>query len=100
MSKYEAELISMLRLMAGVRVIRHWARPGTGSLPPLIHSNRTSLPEILVLGASAGGPGALATLLGGLPKDFHLPSIRRQRRRSVRNKDHHHSGPSCLSPAY
>jgi two-component system chemotaxis response regulator CheB len=32
-------------------------------------------PEILAIGASAGGPSALSTLLGGLPADMPMPVV-------------------------
>lgn len=32
-------------------------------------------PEVLAIAASTGGPAALATLLGGLPRDFALPVL-------------------------
>jgi two-component system, chemotaxis family, protein-glutamate methylesterase/glutaminase len=74
------ELLSMLRLMAGVHVIRHWQSPanGTGqeSTPKtgkLFDPVRS--PEIVAIGASAGGPGTLATLFRGLPADFSLPIL-------------------------
>jgi len=87
------ELVSMLRLMAGVRVIRHWpvAVPsgnlrsgeqvlgglrGTGSLSSqIIRSNDAALPEIVVVAASAGGPSALVEVLGSLPASFNLPIV-------------------------
>ncbi len=80
------ELLSMLRLMAGVRVIRHWngktassnpPRPGTGQLSPILSPPAASSAriEIAVIGASAGGPGALSALFQGLPPDFDLPIL-------------------------
>ncbi len=86
-----AEIIRLLRLMSAVRVIRHWSpdsahapRPtallsesGTGPLrpnsaPALLSRSR---PAIVGIGASAGGPGALATVLSRLPADFPLPIV-------------------------
>jgi two-component system, chemotaxis family, protein-glutamate methylesterase/glutaminase len=74
------ELLSMLRLMAGVHVIRHWhspangvgneAMPKTGTLFDPVRS-----PEIVAIGASAGGPGTLATLFRGLTPNFRLPIL-------------------------
>ncbi len=89
------ELLKMLRLMAGVRVIRHWQpdainsainNGGSSSRPsPRTESTETlilrmkhddaQLPMIVGIGASAGGPGALIKLLGGLPADFPLPIV-------------------------
>jgi two-component system chemotaxis response regulator CheB len=73
------DLVSTLRLMAGVRVIRHWNNtrplPNTGRLLATSQPLRPTLPEIAVIGASAGGPGALAAVLGMLPADFGLPVL-------------------------
>ncbi len=87
------ELVSMLRLMAGVRVIRHWPvavptgsfRPtervrtglrGTGPLSSsLLYCNEAAPPEIVVIGASAGGPSALVEVLGSLSASLELPIL-------------------------
>jgi two-component system chemotaxis response regulator CheB len=85
------QLISMLRLMAGVRVIRHLNLPrvaalqGAGSTAQslldskpylrLVRSHPSTPPEIVVIGTSAGGPSALAELLSSLPPDYGLPVI-------------------------
>ncbi len=72
------ELLSMLRLMAGVRVIRHWhpVAPLPYPTKPVTGVFRSPVrPEIVAIGASAGGPGTLATLFGGLPRDFNLPIL-------------------------
>jgi two-component system, chemotaxis family, protein-glutamate methylesterase/glutaminase len=74
------ELLSMLRLMAGVHVIRHWPSPSNGSAAdtlPKTAQLRNSLvvPEIVAIGASAGGPGTLATLFRGLTPSFALPIL-------------------------
>lgn len=67
---YGALLRSRLRLLAGVKVIRHLRglreRPSPG--PRL-----AGRAELVVIGASLGGPRALATLLRGLPAEFPAP---------------------------
>lgn len=83
--KRRDELLSMLRLMAGVRVIRHWNtgmlnpdRLKTGPLAlaiPEIRPNFQAIPEIVAIGASAGGPSALAALFSQLPADFSVPVV-------------------------
>lgn len=65
--------LRMLRLMAGVRVIRRHRMPEI-SMPPLA-ANPKALPEIVVIGASAGGPGAVAHILSRLPSDFPIPVV-------------------------
>lgn len=66
-----------LAAMAGVRVIRRWERPpGQNSPPaPALPVNGTTAPEILAVGASAGGPSALSTLLAGLPIGLPVPVV-------------------------
>lgn len=44
----------------------------SGVLPPV---NRTARERLVVLGASAGGPAALASILTALPKNFHASVI-------------------------
>jgi two-component system, chemotaxis family, protein-glutamate methylesterase/glutaminase len=84
------ELVSMLRLMAGVRVIRHWNYRDSNpdGKPPIttgiLRSSTAALtqargltgtPEVVAIGASAGGPGALLAVLSSLPIDFPLPVL-------------------------
>ena len=81
-----SEIVQLLKLMAEVHVIRHWPqerdrRPVTKPLsglttPPPTNYWLTPVPPTIVgIGASAGGPGALATLLASLPADFPLPIL-------------------------
>jgi two-component system chemotaxis response regulator CheB len=64
---YGQLLRSRLRLLAGVKVIRHLRglreRRGAGKVAP-------GRAEMVVVGASLGGPRALATLLKGLKREF------------------------------
>ncbi|MBC6934650.1 MAG: chemotaxis-specific protein-glutamate methyltransferase CheB [Chloroflexi bacterium] len=68
----QRQLAHTLAAMAGVRVIRRWERPpgqngaDTGRLIPPAAPTAPA-PEIIAIGASAGGPGALSILLAGLP---------------------------------
>jgi len=63
-------LRSRLRLLAGVRVIRHprGLRGRRSAVPP-----RARRSELVVVGASLGGPRALAAVLRSLPADFPAP---------------------------
>jgi two-component system chemotaxis response regulator CheB len=65
---YGAEIRSRLRLISGVKVIRHLRglRERKLSLPPA--TGRRA--DVVVIGASLGGPRALAALLRGLPPTF------------------------------
>jgi len=67
---YGQVLRSRLRLLAGVKVIRHLRglreRRVAGAPTP-------GRADVVVIGASLGGPRALATLLRGLTRDFPAP---------------------------
>ncbi|MEO8611622.1 MAG: chemotaxis-specific protein-glutamate methyltransferase CheB [Chloroflexota bacterium] len=73
----QRQLAMTLVAMAGVRVVRRWDRPpglngnGTGKLI----DTEVAKPEILAIGASAGGPGALINFLGGLRDDMPIPIV-------------------------
>lgn len=70
LDEYGQLLRSRLRLLAGVKVIRHLR--GLREQRPA--PQRTAArPELVVVGASLGGPRALATLLRGLPATFPVP---------------------------
>lgn len=72
------EYVRLLRLMAGVTVVRRRAleelEERLDSLP-VIQPDSQNAPEIVVIGASAGGPGALTQVLSYLPDDFPLPVL-------------------------
>ncbi len=71
------ELLNTLRAMAQVRVIRRrtYPRPATPD-PALSYSLRGRVrPDVLAIGASTGGPGALHHLLSAFPADFPLPVV-------------------------
>ncbi len=69
------EFLRLLRLMSGVRVIRRNTSPFTLTEPVTVSPNHRTQPEIVIIGASAGGPGALAKILSELPTDYPLPII-------------------------
>jgi len=69
------ELLNTVKLMSEVKVVRRWARSGisrtSNAAAPLSAPARAHVPiETVVIGASTGGPLALKTLLGELPKNF------------------------------
>lgn len=69
---YGATLRSRLRLLAGVRVIRHVR----GLRAHRVAAPRPAAPtEVVVMGASLGGPRAIASLLRALPADFPVPIL-------------------------
>jgi len=73
------ELLRTVRVMSEVKVVRRWvhARRGAVRQPPETGfvKEPTGLFRIVAVGASTGGPLALAVLLGGLSKDFPAPIV-------------------------
>jgi two-component system, chemotaxis family, protein-glutamate methylesterase/glutaminase len=77
---WEAELISAVRMVARIRVITHprarlahFGRPRTTDLRITDVAPRDY--RLIAIGASTGGPGAVLSLLGGLPKGFNIPVL-------------------------
>ena len=70
LDEYGQLLRSRLRLLAGVKVIRHLRGLRAQRVAPARAAVR---PDVVVIGASLGGPRALATLLRGLPGQFPVP---------------------------
>lgn len=72
------EFLRMLHLMASVKVIRRYRENSSAPVPDhfsALIKARTTQPEIVVVGASAGGPGALAVILEQISIDFPLPIL-------------------------
>jgi two-component system chemotaxis response regulator CheB len=75
-----AALTSTVKLMADVKVVRRRAVPATGQTlmaGPSTTSIRARLHpvEIVAIAASTGGPAALATILGALPRETPVPIV-------------------------
>lgn len=79
------ELLDTVAAMSEVKVIRRRSRtpavlPGSpatrnGAVPPMPHPRSPESHEVLVIGASTGGPPVLHTLLSGLPQNFRMPIL-------------------------
>ncbi len=77
-SEESARFVATVRAMAGVKVVRHWAR--SSRPPPPADSNPISLapaapPQIVAIATSTGGPAALLHVLADLPADFPAPVL-------------------------
>jgi two-component system chemotaxis response regulator CheB len=74
----QRQLGTTLVAMAGVSVIRRWHQPpqvNGAEHSVVLHRHSLIYPEILAIGASAGGPSALSSLFAALPEDFPLPIL-------------------------
>ncbi len=80
----QRELISKVKLMSEVKVVRRWARPteeqgaprsGQSSLFDFASSDGRWNIGLVAVGASTGGPMALRTILAGLPRHFPVPIL-------------------------
>ena len=76
---WEARFLSAVRMVARIKVITHprarlksLARSSPAVPPPAQHAPPRAC-ELLAIGASTGGPGAILDVLAGLPQPFHLP---------------------------
>jgi two-component system chemotaxis response regulator CheB len=73
----QRQLVTTLTAMAGVHVVRRWenlsGRNGAEHAVPTLPAHNK--PELIAIGASAGGPSALSTLLGTLPATLSVPVV-------------------------
>lgn len=73
------ELLSTVKLMSEVKVIRRWPRLRKVSSPRAstggVRRGKAAGAKAVLVGASTGGPIVLQTLLAGLPKNFPLPVL-------------------------
>ena len=77
------QLVNTLRAMSRVRVVRRWDNePGNNPsdsqlIPryPLATGRLRFTPEVIAIGASAGGPSALNAVLKDLPQTFNIPIL-------------------------
>ncbi len=74
-------LVNTLVAMSRVRVVRRWeshieaVHPGPAASPNLTTLRQRAVPEVIAIGASAGGPSALSTVLKALPADYGIPVV-------------------------
>lgn len=74
-------LVTQLKLMSEVKVIRRWAGDRTGHKsaawvePVLIERRSCSKFQLIAIAASTGGPGVLAEILRSLPANFSVPIL-------------------------
>jgi len=75
--KTASQLQETVRLMAGVKVIRRWPRRDrqAPSPTPTLPARASSNIQLIVVGASTGGPTVIVEILGSLPLNFPVPIL-------------------------
>jgi two-component system, chemotaxis family, protein-glutamate methylesterase/glutaminase len=73
--KTVSQLQETVRLMAGVKVIRRWPRRDHPSPVPMLPARTASDIQLIVIGASTGGPTVIVEILGSLPLNFPIPIL-------------------------
>lgn len=69
-----AQLRATVKLMAEVKVVRHWRKPAAGKAE-LAPAGRRGTTRVVAIGASAGGPPVVAEILSLLPDDLSCPVL-------------------------
>ncbi|MDM8528824.1 chemotaxis-specific protein-glutamate methyltransferase CheB [Anaerolineales bacterium HSG24] len=74
------KIVTQVRLMSEVKVIRRWNSSPTmptktDTLPITAPSTQANNPRIVAIAASTGGPGLLARILTKLPANFPVPVL-------------------------
>ncbi len=76
---WESKLLSTLRIVSRIRVITHLRgrlAPRVKSAPPSsTQRNGTRSIDLVAIGASTGGPGAIVEVLRGIPSTFTTPIV-------------------------
>jgi two-component system chemotaxis response regulator CheB len=73
--KTASQLKETVRLMAGVKVIRRWPRRDRSAPSPTLPARAGSNIQLIVIGASTGGPTVIVEILGSLPLNFPVPIL-------------------------
>ena len=73
---WDERLVSAIRVVSRVKVVTHrYSSLGKQLAKPIPIPLGKRTPQVLAIGASTGGPGAVLALLQGLPADFPLPIL-------------------------
>jgi two-component system chemotaxis response regulator CheB len=81
--EWARHFVAMVKLVARIRVITHprarlagyATRQPSGARPPLEPRRLVSAYDVVAIGASTGGPGAVLEILRSLPAAFRLPIL-------------------------
>jgi two-component system chemotaxis response regulator CheB len=74
-SESAEKIAETVRLMSEVKVVRRWPRRPRAFLPAAVVAPRERAVRVVAIGASTGGPAALAEILEGLPGDLPFPVL-------------------------
>jgi two-component system chemotaxis response regulator CheB len=70
------QLISAVRMVAGVKVVARWPSAPTLKAPHgLPHALQNRQFEVVAIAASTGGPGVIKQILSQLPENFAIPIV-------------------------
>ncbi|MFN3361837.1 MAG: chemotaxis-specific protein-glutamate methyltransferase CheB [Pseudanabaenaceae cyanobacterium] len=72
-----SEIVQKIRILAGVKVFTRPLRssPTPIAIPTVTRQEKPKSIKLIAIGASTGGPQAIAKILRRLPKDFPLPIL-------------------------
>ncbi|MBI2805974.1 MAG: chemotaxis-specific protein-glutamate methyltransferase CheB [Planctomycetes bacterium] len=68
-------LITQVKAMAQVKVVRHWRRTGSAARSRTPASHHATRARVIAIASSTGGPAALERIVTGLPPDFAVPIL-------------------------
>ena len=68
-------LVEMVTLMAEVKVVRRWPRRERAAPPSPAPARPDRTIRVIAIGASTGGPQAVAAILAALPRDLGVPIL-------------------------
>lgn len=71
----QEQLVTMVKLMSEVKVVRRWGTGTLGRLHPVPRRGIDVQTALVAIAASTGGPAALHQVLGALPTDFPVPVL-------------------------
>jgi two-component system chemotaxis response regulator CheB len=73
-AQHRDRLVSMVKAMARVKVVRRWVKRHEPHPVPPLYSGKGQV-RLVAIAASTGGPAAVQQLLAALPPDFPLPIL-------------------------
>jgi two-component system, chemotaxis family, protein-glutamate methylesterase/glutaminase len=69
------QLVATVKAMAGFKLVRHWPPREMVARAPRLDAAAPFSARVVAIGASTGGPSAIAKILSGLPSNFPAPIL-------------------------